>query len=179
MHAFAHPHVFIENHVTVIFDNEGLAGFQLRWKFDEMTSSIFIMDFDSNRDGTIDRKEEQILKTQAFESMRNYHYMTSVSIDNKEFKVQYVQDFYSLVEGGILSYNFFVPCHVKAISTDKEIRISVYDSDFFIEYTLNKDVHIHPTSSIAYRFKIEKNLNKSYYFEQLHPTEIIINFKKK
>jgi ABC-type uncharacterized transport system substrate-binding protein len=177
--ASAHPHVFINTHVTVVFDEKGLAGFQFRWLFDEMSGSAFIMDYDANKDGIIDKREGKILKAQAFDNMRTYHYMTFVSIDKKEFAVQYIEDFYALVEDGILSYNFFVPCHVTAISMNKEVSVSVYDNDFFIDYSLNNDIHFQGTDSIIYAFKTKKNLNKSYYFDQLHPTEIIISFKKK
>ena len=46
---FAHPHVFIHNSVTIVFDENGLAGFKVDWVFDEMFSNMIIHDYDQNK----------------------------------------------------------------------------------------------------------------------------------
>jgi len=44
--SFSHPHVFIYNSIKVVFDEKGLAGFELKWVFDDMFSNMIINDFD-------------------------------------------------------------------------------------------------------------------------------------
>ncbi len=175
----AHPHVFIDNHVTIVFDGKGLAGFQLRWLFDDMTSSGFIMDYDANGDGRLDGNEVKVLKAEAFDNLKNYNYMTSVSIDDRDFKVQYVKNFFAEVENGRLSYNFLIPCHVSAITDNKQIRLSVFDQEFFIDFTLNKMIGVREAESIDHRYRTQKDLKKTYYFGQLNPIEVVLDFKKR
>ena len=43
--------MFIDSWVTVVFDEKGLEGFKIRWVFDEMFSSMMIMDFDTSQNG--------------------------------------------------------------------------------------------------------------------------------
>ena len=34
------PHVFVYHQLTVVFDEKGFGGFEIRWTFDEMFSSM-------------------------------------------------------------------------------------------------------------------------------------------
>jgi ABC-type uncharacterized transport system substrate-binding protein len=46
--ASAHPHVYVDARVDVVFDDKGLAGFKVTWVFDEMFSNMIAYDFDTN-----------------------------------------------------------------------------------------------------------------------------------
>ena len=45
----AHPHVFIVQRINAVFDDKGLAGFRMWWKFDDMFASMIAEDHDLNR----------------------------------------------------------------------------------------------------------------------------------
>ncbi len=175
----AHPHIFIDNHVTIVINEKGLTGFQLKWVFDEMTGTGFILDYDANKDGNLDKQEEKVLKAEAFDYLRNYHYMVSISIDNRDFEVKYVKDFSAKIENNMLSYSFFIPCHVSATTINKQVRMAVFDQEYFVDYALDKDIRINSANSVSYTYKIEKNLSKTFYCGQINPTEIVLYFKKK
>ena len=57
MLAEAHPHVFIDATVKVIFDNAGLTSVKTRWVFDETYSLVMMSSGDSDGDGKISEKE--------------------------------------------------------------------------------------------------------------------------
>ena len=175
----AHPHLFIENHVTIVFDQNGLAGFQYRWVFDEISGASYIMDYDSDQDGSFSGKELAILKSEAFDNLRDYNYMSHVEIDGKTFIVKYTTDFLASIEDNKLVYRFFIPCHVKAISSSKKIILSVYDDSFFVDFSLQRDTFgFVNNASFQVKHRIFQNTQKSYYFDQLHPIEIELIFSK-
>ncbi|MBW7957044.1 MAG: DUF1007 family protein [Deltaproteobacteria bacterium] len=76
--AWSHPHMSIDNSVTAVFDANGLAGFRLEWTFDEMSSSIFILDFDVNKNGRLEKSEIAALEKGAFSNLKNFEYFTNI-----------------------------------------------------------------------------------------------------
>ena len=55
--ACAHPHVFVDNRVTFLFDGSRLTGFRENWLFDEVFSDQLLQDFDTNHDGQFSKAE--------------------------------------------------------------------------------------------------------------------------
>ena len=172
--------MFIESHVSIEFDEKGLAGFRMKWILDEMSGASFIMDYDTNQDGQFSPRETAILKKEAFDNLKEYNYMSHVAIDGRAFEVEWVKDFSASIEDNKLVYHFFIPCHVTAIEQNKRIQMAVYDDTFFIDFAIKKEhVSFHNSDDYHHVFQLKKNLNKSYYFDQLHPLEIVLVFKKK
>ena len=54
---YAHPHVFIENRLTIVFDSKGLAGIEVKWVFDEFFSNMIVTDYDQNRNHKLENAE--------------------------------------------------------------------------------------------------------------------------
>jgi len=179
--AEAHPHIFIDSAIEVVFDKKGLAGMQMTWVFDEMTSSGFIVDYDTDRDGALSLKEKRILKKEAFDYLKNYEYMAHIEIDGRVFTVTYVKDFNPVItQDNRLIYRFFVPCHVKAHRQGKKISIAVYDDEYYVDFNQKKSsLKLRDSGTFETSIKFWTNPNKSYYFEQFHPKEFILNFKNK
>lgn len=168
----AHPHVFIESYLTIKFDNNGLAGFQLKWEFDEMMSSGVILDYDKNGNGTFDPEERKLVKSEVFDYLKNYNYFTEVVIDGKPFTVKYVQNFYPEIMEGKLVYNFFVPCHVRVSKGYKEVLLLNYDEEYFTHININKkNITVGPADGFKVDLSIYKNREKAYYFDNIIPLE--------
>jgi ABC-type uncharacterized transport system substrate-binding protein len=53
----------IRQRLTVIFDEMGLAGIRVRWKFDDMFAGMIAEDFDINRNGRLDPEEVIAVQT--------------------------------------------------------------------------------------------------------------------
>ena len=73
---FAHPHVFIVQRITIVFDDEGLAGFKIRWDFDDMFASMIAGDYDKNQNGILESSEVAVIKKEAFSYTSNQDYFT-------------------------------------------------------------------------------------------------------
>ncbi len=176
----AHPHVFIDSWVTVVFDKKGLAGFNIRWAFDDMFSSMIIMDFDINQNGGFDTSEIKELKAGAFSNLKKFNYFIHVKLDKKPFVVKYVKDFRAEIKGDRLIYHFFVPCHVRAARQWKDIRISVYDREYYSDILPGKGhLKFKDQGTFEVRHHLRQNKEEAYFFEQIYPFEATIRFRTK
>jgi ABC-type uncharacterized transport system substrate-binding protein len=175
----AHPHVFIDNYVSFVFDDNGLAGIRQRWIFDEMTSSSFLLDYDSDHNNSLNPQEIAQLKAEAFDNLKGYDYMTEIRIAGKDFPVQFITGFTASVSAGQLVYEFTIPCHSKAASTAKELRLLIFDPEYFIDFQLHADeIAVENAALFATTLKSAKNLEKSYYMGQFHPEETRLTFSR-
>lgn len=180
-YVFAHPHVFIDNTITIIFDKKGLAGVKAKWVFDEMFSSMIIHDYDGDKNGAFNAAEIEKIKNGAFSNLRNFHYFTHIKIEGKKFEVKFARDFSACLDNNRVIYTFFIPCHVSAVALYKEIKISIYDNSYYVDVALagKNPVHVEHASRIDFQHKIVDNTKKPYYYGQIFPQEIILKFRKK
>ena len=177
----AHPHVFIDNTVTIVFDQKGMTGIKTKWGFDEMFSDMIMHDYDKNQDGTFSAAETEKIKNEAFSNLKRFHYFTYIQIEGNEFIVQYVKDFSACLDSNRVVYTFFIPCHVLAVSSYKEIKIAMYDSTYYVDvaWADKNSIHFEDASSMDYNYKIADNTKNPYYYGQIVPQEIILNFRKR
>jgi len=180
VNSWSHPHVFVYSAVDVVFDENGLAGFRIRWLFDEMFSSMIILDFDKNGNNRFEPSEIENVEDGAFSNLCEFDYFMHIKINGEPFTVKFVTDFSAEIKKGRLIYQFFVPCHVRAIDAFKELKLSIYDSTFYSSFFLVKNpvaFENHQTVDVDHR--IEKNKEDAYYFDQIYPEEITLKFRRK
>lgn len=178
--AWSHPHVFIHTAVDAVFDDEGLAGFQVRWLFDEMFSSMIRMDYDQNDNRRFEPSEVKALEEGAFSNLKNFNYFVHVEIHGEPFEVKLVKDFNAEIKGEKMLYEFFVPCHVHATSRFKEIHVAVYDPEFYCSIFLIEDpLGYEKRDPYEVSYRVEDNPDRAYYFGQIVPREIRMRFKRK
>jgi ABC-type uncharacterized transport system substrate-binding protein len=145
--AGAHPHSFVECELTIVFDQEGLAGFRQRWNLDEMTT-IAVLDL-IGAFGAKELTPELVaaVKEQSMGSLRQFGYFTDVRINGERFEVEWIRDFRAELHAGKLVYEFFAPCHVKAAEHPKEVKVAVYDDSFYtyVTYVSDESSGLDPT----------------------------------
>ena len=177
----SHPHIFIDNRITVVFDEDGLAGFRLNWVFDKVFSAAIIHDYDKNGDQNFNQEEIEAVKDGAFSNLINFHYFCDISIDNSPFHVQYVTDFTAATKQSRIIYNFFVPCHVRAIPGYKTVSAAVYDETYFTEisYEAQNPVTVENLDDFECGYELVENTRKAYWGGQMIPLEIRLRFRKR
>jgi ABC-type uncharacterized transport system substrate-binding protein len=179
--SLGHPHVFIDNRLTIIFDKQGLTGFHVKWIFDEFFSNMIALDYDRNKNNTLENSEIAAIKKGAFNNLAKFEYFTFISINGKQFKSTFVRNFSAVLNEGVLTYEFFIPCHVRAISNSKEVVISQYDPTYYCEMLLqgSESITITENSGIAVSYRTGEDPEKAYYFGLIHPVETIVRFRVK
>jgi ABC-type uncharacterized transport system substrate-binding protein len=179
--SFPHPHAFIDNKLTMVFDDDGFAGIRVEWVFDEFFSTMVASDYDKNHNNKLENSEITAIKKGAFDNLANFRYFTVIKINGKSFKVKYVRDFSAVMEEGKLIYEFFIPCHVRGASTFKEVVISQYDPTYYTDMSLDEgqSVVIEGNPGFEISCRIAENSKISYYFGLVHPIETIVRFRLK
>lgn len=177
----AHPHVFIEQKTKIIFDDKGLAGFKIHWKFDEMFSVMIGEDFDTDKNSILDKNEVATIKEKAFGYIASHNYYLHIKIDDKPFAVKFIRDFNATLSNGKLIYDFFIPCHVAAMKNQKKIILSPYDPEYYsaIYFPDGKHLVIEGADLFTIETKIERDKSTLIYYETVNPLAIFLNFRQK
>ena len=131
--AEAHPHVFIDNVATLVFDQRGIAAIRLRWTFDEIFSAGIIAQFDKNKDRKFDAEELKALKAGAFDNLQGFDYFTHLTVDDRPVPVRRVTDFAAAIEKDQLVYEFTVPLDQAVDPRRQRLVLGVYDVEYFVD----------------------------------------------
>lgn len=177
----AHPHVFVENKLIIVFDDQGMAGIRVEWVFDEMFSSLIMEDFLGGLPKTLKKQDMTLIKEKVFDNLKEYGYFTFVKINGKPFEVKFIQNFEADVLQERLVYRFFIPCHVKTLAQWKSVTVSQYDPTYYtaVYFAEKTPVQIKARPGIETKFSIEKNMDESYYYKMMNPVEVILRFRIK
>jgi len=71
----AHPHVFIQNSLRIVFDQQGLAGVRVKWVFDEFFTSMIADEFDKNHNRKLEKPEIVNIEKSAFANLLKFNYL--------------------------------------------------------------------------------------------------------
>lgn len=177
----AHPHVFIDNRISVVFDDKGLKGFKHEWVFDEMFSSTMIQEFDLDADGKFNKKEVKGIVRGAFSNLKKHNYFTDITINGQRFKTKEFKDFQVKIDSGVMVYEFFLPCEVTASRVIQEATIAVYDPTYFVQvlWASQRPYSFEDTSKVELSYKVIEDEKNAYYYGQIIPEALKINFRKK
>ena len=133
--AFAHPHTFIEVYPTIIIKNDITEKINFKWKIDEMTSTMLIMEFDQNGDGKIDQNENKFIYENYFINLKDYNFYTDIKIKNKIQLFPKPKNFKTTIENNRVCYSFDID---KKYNT-KDIKFDFGDEDFFVAMILKEE----------------------------------------
>jgi ABC-type uncharacterized transport system substrate-binding protein len=132
---FAHPHTFIEVYPTIEVKNNITTKIHFKWVMDEMTSSMLMIEFDQNGDGTIDKKENSFIYNNYFLTLKDYNFYTDIKIDDKIQTFPNPKNFKTTIENNKVCYSFDIDEKYNI----KNTKFDFGDEDFFIAMILKKE----------------------------------------
>ena len=179
--AQAHPHVFIVQRLNVVFDDKGLAGIMVRWKFDDMFASMIAEDHDVNRNGKLEANEIKVVKEKAFSFISEYNYFIFIKIDNTPFQVKFIKNFNAILDNKKLVYEFLIPCHVTATIHFQKVSVASYDPSYYtaIYFTQKNPVSFTAVVDFEVKTAIREDPDTKIYFDMIHPWTLFMEFRKK
>jgi ABC-type uncharacterized transport system substrate-binding protein len=126
---YAHPHVFVD-----VYPKINANTIDVKWVFDQMSSNMLLMDFDTNHDGVLNQKESDYLNKETFSYLKEFNYYTYPIISkNKKITNSKLLYFRATAKNGILIYNF------KLTLPKKFKKIEFYDSELYTAFVLKDD----------------------------------------
>lgn len=156
---YAHPHVFIDYKVTVIFSKNVFQGIKMDWNMDDMTSTSFLEEFDTNKNGKLDPKELIALKGTTLASLKSFNYFTHINIDNKKVYFSKINNFNITYNDNLLKYSFNVDLNIKAADKPKNVEINLNDSTNYVAFNpIDKKVEYKKSEKIVFFNKEPKSI---------------------
>lgn len=131
---YSHPHTFIEVKPTLNLKDNKIKKFHIKWKLDEMTSMMLIMELDSNGNGIFEKDENSIIYENYFKSLKEYNYYMKITQNNQKIDIK-PSNFQALIENGSLIYSFDIE-HTLDPTT---LEIVFFDELLYVGMMLEKD----------------------------------------
>ncbi len=131
----AHPHTFIDVYPTINVENGKAKTIKFKWKIDDMTSSILILDVDTNGDGKINSKENQFIKDNYFTVFEDYHFYTYIRVNGKVIPFPKTKKFQASIENYRVCYTF----EIEGDFDMKKTVIEVGDTDFYVAMVIKQE----------------------------------------
>jgi ABC-type uncharacterized transport system substrate-binding protein len=137
MAAQAHPHVWVTITTELLYTPAGaVSAVRHAWTFDDMFSSYATMGIAAATKGQFTREELRPLAQVNVESLKEFAYFTYARINGKREKdafadpVDYWLDYDP--DKTVLTLHFTLPFKIPVPT--KQLRIEVYDPEFFIDF---------------------------------------------
>ncbi len=166
----AHPHVFIDARVTFRFDESELLGCEVEWQFDEMFTSMIVLDFDVPRDGDFSKEDIRTIEEGAFRNLRNYDYYTYFFVDGEKHPATEAREFTSFMRGGRIVYRFFVPFRHPIDAEEQRVRVRIYDETFFtdIAFQDHEPIAVEADAPLDYDYSVTRNEDVDIHYDPMN-----------
>ena len=135
--ALAHPHVYVDARVEVVFDKEGkITALRHVWRFDDAFSAFASQGLDTNGDGILSIEELQPLAKVNVESLKDYDYFTFLKVGGKRIGFKIPTEYWLQSAEGYLTLFYTLPL-MQAVKPDANgVTLDVYDPGYFVDYQL-------------------------------------------
>ncbi len=150
---WAHPHTFVDVHMDIQKSKERIDSIDFRWEFDEMTSSMMLMEFDHNGNGTIEADETSYAYHNYFMPLQEFNFYTDLKIGGKTVAVS-PQNFKMSIRNNRVCYHFTLPVD----AAKDRVALEFYDKDNFVAMVVKKRF-MHTTLKYAI-----KDVDYDFYF---------------
>lgn len=139
--AFAHPHVFIDATINLVFDEKSFVGVQNKWTFDLIYSQAMIAAGDKNGNGTFEPDELGLYKEQIVEAATEYSRYNYVGDGERFYPPREAKNLkVSANKEGRLVVEFLNTFHVPVTSDDYTMLVvAVTDPTNYIQITTDME----------------------------------------
>lgn len=151
---FAHPHTFIEVYPTLKTNKNQMTQIKYRWVLDEMTSMMLVMEFDTNGNGKIDKKENSYIYENYFSPLDEYGFYTTITTKGKSSTLKKVKNFQTHIVDNKIVYEFEAENRLNL----KDTKVEFGDKDFFVAMVVKKEF---VNSDIQYKVV---DVDNDFYF---------------
>jgi len=136
--SLAHPHLFIDTKLNFTIKKNKIDTLHVAWVFDDMNSQILMMDYDTNRDKKLNKKETQKFKKIYFDKLSKKKPFTHIKVDGKEIVLsKQVSAFKIDYKKNLLIINFTVD--FKKIKQLKSIDIGFWDEENYTAFSMDPE----------------------------------------
>jgi ABC-type uncharacterized transport system substrate-binding protein len=136
MTAEAHPHIFIEHSMSVVFDQSGPVGLRMVWRFDELYSSTLRSDYTDTPKGPITAKDVESLRSQHFAPVASKHFFAGAALNGEKLALDQFTDFTAKFVDGKAIYSFTIPLQPSKPVAKNTLEVTLFDPEYYIDFEL-------------------------------------------
>jgi ABC-type uncharacterized transport system substrate-binding protein len=153
----AHPHMWIDGFVSPVLESNRLVALDVRWEFDEFSASSMILSFDLDRNNWFNPSEQEDIRINGFEHLKEYNYFTLLMQGTREIEITRIENFYASVDQGKLIYEFRA-YFATSLGLNREVALMFMDPSYYVAFdtTSTAVVNLNNTQS---NISIEKQLS--------------------
>jgi len=130
----AHPHVWVDIKVRVLFDAQGrVSALHETWLFDDYYSAFALTGADKDGDGKPDQNLLDEVLAENLKNLAEYNYFTRVMSGETVVATGTARDAASRVQDKRLEMSFLLPLDTPVSANDLPLRYAVYDPTYYIE----------------------------------------------
>lgn len=131
----AHPHTFIDVYPTLHVEGSSIIKTHIKWKIDDMTSAMLIMEVDSDGDGKINKQENDFVYENYFMSLSKSNFYMGIVVNDKVMTLPNPKNFQATIEDNRICYSFDIDKKYNI----KETKFEFYDEEFMVAMMLKKE----------------------------------------
>lgn len=171
----AHPDVAIDDLVTFVVGDAGITGIEETWVFDPGYSASFLMDYKTERDGSISKAVSAQIAKRIQPNLAEVRYFTYVWLDGRDLGNLPARDFEVAASGGRLSFTFTVELPAPVDPRRQALKLEIYDHDYYAAMSLAGDAAIkfRNAGALACEPRIRED-KENAYFGEVYPQEITL-----
>jgi ABC-type uncharacterized transport system substrate-binding protein len=172
--AAAHPHVFIDNRVTFLFDGARLTGFRENWLFDEVFSDQLLQDFDTDHDGRFSKAESDKVGTETLPNLAQFRYFTYAWVAGKDLGKIAPTDFRASARDKLVTFDFLVRLPRPIDPRREDFALEINDREYYVEVLLAKGspIAFDGMQGISCVPNVQKDVKNAYYGGFVFPQQI-------
>lgn len=167
--SFSHPHIFINNTVDFVFEEDTLKHISIKWRFDRATSYLYSEAFSSNKESG-DFSEEDVLEIKriVFDRLADFNYFVFIYKNNESIDINPYNFTTYKTDEGFVYFEFDVDLNIEMNKRHNELFFYFADTSFYSQinnsienfniFNRNNDLHI----SIGYEWDNNKVFWNTY-----------------
>ncbi|MBK8157491.1 MAG: DUF1007 family protein [Rhodospirillaceae bacterium] len=131
--AMAHPHVFIDNRVTLLFADGAVTGFRTEWRFDEIFSADLLAQYDADGDGVFNAAESDQVRDGTLPNLKGFRYFTYAYVGGEDLGQLEPAAFKADIVDGVARFRFTYALPSPVDPRKSKFGVSIYDHEYYVE----------------------------------------------
>lgn len=180
-HAQAHPHVFVECGLAMVFEDAGLAAVRQTWVFDEFYSAMILLDLGIDSSGDLDETAQKRIRAYTFDTLKPYGYFTRIQVDGDRLAISDPRSFSARFDQGRLVFEFEIPVPIPALKETRKMTMAVYDESFysFMDFPPLEVAMEGADEDFLITWEDRDQTSERYYYGQITPVVLDVSFGRK
>lgn len=133
----AHPHIFIEDSVALLFGETDVRGLRVSYTFDEMYSSMIRTDYVKEKSGVPSLVEMSDIEKKNFDGAAGSNFFLDLKLNGETLRIKKIEDFAVKYRDNKMTFSFTVPLPASSRPIN-EIALVPFDDTYYIEFTLTR-----------------------------------------